>query len=351
MNGRNRWSRVVLSAVVAVAALASLPGCSRRKAEEGPLVMGYFPNITHAQALVGVREGAFQKELGQRGLKTRLFNAGPAAMEAVMAGELDVAYVGPGPAIVAFQRSGGKVRVIAGAASGGAGLVVKGVAGAEELRGQRVAVPQIGNTQDIALRTWLKGNGLGSGESGEAVQVTPMENPLIVQLFQQGTLKAAWVPEPWASTLISNGATLLVDERTLWPDGRFPTTVVVATERALRDRREEVKAVLRAHLALTERARKDEASFATAVNEGFQALTGKRLPELVLRDAFSRLELLADPMDDQLREEARHAFALGYVPGEDVSGLVDPSLLRELGAVPAAPGVGGSGPEGGAPKD
>jgi NitT/TauT family transport system substrate-binding protein len=242
--------------------------------------------------------------------------------------------------------------VIAGVAAGGAGLVVKGVTSAAELKGQRVAVPQIGNTQDIALRVWLKAQGLPyEGDPASGVQVTPMENPQIVNLFRQGSLKAAWVPEPWASTLISEGAQLLVDERSLWPSGRFPTTVIVATEQALRTRREEVKAVLRAHLALTERARKDPAAFAAAANDGFEALTTRRLKDAVLADAFSRLELVADPMAAQLKEEAEHAFALGYVPSRDVSGLVDDSLLKELGAAfPAAQGVGVGG-SGGAPKN
>ncbi|HYV49394.1 MAG TPA: ABC transporter substrate-binding protein [Myxococcaceae bacterium] len=321
-------------AVVALAAVA-VAGCSRRKANEGPLVLGYFPNITHAQAIVGMRDGTFERELKGRPLRTRTFNAGPAAMEALMAGELDVAYVGPGPAIVAHIRSGGRVKVIAGAASGGAGLVVRGISGLDGLAGEKIAVPQIGNTQDIALRFWLKGQGKS------AAQVTPLDNPEIVNLFRQGLLKAAWVPEPWAATLISEGATLLVDERTLWPGGRFPTTVMVATDQALKNRREEVKAVLRAHLQLTARARKDPAAFTRAVNDGFESLTKKRLKDEVMTSAFGRLELVTDPMQDQLRVEAEHAAALGYVPKADASHLVDPSLLRELGA---EQGVGGSGP-------
>jgi NitT/TauT family transport system substrate-binding protein len=171
--------------------------------------------------------------------------------------------------------------------------------------------------------------------------VTPLENPEIVNLFRQGLLKAAWVPEPWVSTLVSEGATLLVDERTLWPGGRFPTTVLVATDEALQHRREEVKAVLRAHLDLTRRARRDPAAFQAAVNGGFEALTRKRLPDAVVKEAFGRLELLTDPMTEQLRVEAEHAATLGYVPKADASKLVDASLLQEIAA---EPGVGGSGP-------
>ena len=323
--------------------LVWLAGCSRRDAGEGPLVLGYFPNITHAQALVGVRDGTFERQLSGRPLRTRVFSAGPAAMEALLAGELDMAYVGPGPALIAHLRTGGRVKVIAGAAAGGAGLVVKGVAGAGELRGQYVGVPQIGNTQDIALRTWLKREGLAPEGAGGDVKVIPLPNPEMVNLFRQGQLKAAWVAEPWVARLLSEGATLLVDERSLWPDGRFPTAVLVATDRALRGRREEVKAVLRAHLELTSRARRDPRAFAEEANAGFEALTGKKLSDAVVQDAFSRMELLADPMADQLRVVAEHAAALGYVPGADVSGLVDESLLREIGA-PKAGGDGGSGP-------
>jgi NitT/TauT family transport system substrate-binding protein len=310
--------------------------CSRGNAGDKPLRLGYFPNITHAQAIVGVQEGTFERELHGGALKTRLFNAGPDAMDALLAGEVDVAYVGPGPAISAYVNSGGRMRVISGVASGGAGLVVKGLKNVADLAHQMVAVPQIKNTQDIALRRWL-------AEQRLEVTVIPLHNAEIVKGFKQGFLKAAWVPEPWLSTLVSEGGTLLIDERTLWPAGRFPTTVLVASEEALKNRREDVKSILRAHLELTFRARMDRKAFIAATNEGFYTLTGKRLDGRVIADAFSRLELLADPMADKLTVVAERAEQLGYVPNVNIAGIVDSTLLDELTAQRGMEGLGGSG--------
>lgn len=319
-----KWWVVLLVAVVL--------GCSRRDPLEGPLVLGFFPNVTHAQALVGNRERAFQGALeGNPGLKTRQFNAGPAAMEALLAGEVDLVYCGAGPAIIAYVRSGGRVRVIAGAASGGAGLVVKGISTPEELAGQTLAVPSIGNTQDIAARRWLREQGHPPEDVGGDVKVVPLNNAETVNLFKAGRLRAAWVPEPWVARLLAEAdATLLVDERTLWPGGRFPTTVLLATDDALRHRREQVRATLRVHVELTARAERDPERFRVQVNEAFGELTGKMLPVPVMVDAFSRLELLTDPMEEQLRVEAEHAAQLGYIPSPDVEGLVDRSLLNEF---------------------
>jgi NitT/TauT family transport system substrate-binding protein len=253
-------------------------------------------------------------------------------MEALLAGELDVAYVGPGPAATAYLRSRGEVlRVIAGAASGGAALVVRDARGPEDLVGKRVASPQLGNTQDVALRTWLRGHGLSDQEGPRGVRVTPLANPDMVALFARGDLAGAWVPEPWAARLVAEaGGRILVDERALWPEGRFPTTVLVATVRALTERRAEVEAFLRAHLELTRRWHGAPGPFAEATNAAFATITGKRLAPGVLADAFSRLEPVSDPLARALADTTAHAQALGFAPPGDVSGMVDARLLQEV---------------------
>jgi NitT/TauT family transport system substrate-binding protein len=195
--------------------------------------------------------------------------------------------------------------------------------------GKRVASPQLGNTQDIALRVWLKGQGLAAGERAGQVKVTPLANPDIVGLFARGELEGAWVPEPWGARLRAEGGHVLVDERDLWEGGRFPTTLVVASRRALETRRREVVAVLRAHLAITERWKRDRAGFARVANEQFGTLTGKSLPEAILQDAFGRLEPVSDPMAAQVLTVVRHAQELGYAPSGELSGLFDASLLEE----------------------
>jgi NitT/TauT family transport system substrate-binding protein len=317
-----RWRAAALACALALAA------CSRARSG-GPFRLGYFPNVTHAQALVGVDDGTFARALPGK-LETRMFNAGPAAMEALLAGDLDASYVGPGPATIAFLRTqGDALRVVAGAVSGGAVLVVKDARAPADLTGKRVASPQLGNTQDVALRTWLRKNGLGAGL--KAVEVTPLSNPDILALFVRGDLAGAWVPEPWGARLVAEaGGRILVDERTLWKDGKFPTTVLVVSARALERRRPEVLALVRAHLELTQRWQRDRAGFARLANDAYGRRTGKRLEDAVATAAFSRLEPTTDPLAPQLVQLARDAQALGFAPTGEVSGMVEPNVLEEV---------------------
>lgn len=323
-------ARPSLALALLALALAGAPGCQRRPSPAAKLRLGYLPNVTHAQALVGIAGGDFSRALGGR-LEARAFNAGPAVMEAMLGGDLDVAYVGPGPAAVAYLRTRGEaIRVAAGAASGGASLVVRDARGPADLAGHRVASPQLGNTQDVALRTWLRKNGLADGEGPGAVRITPVPNPDLIGLFTRGDLAGAWVPEPWASRLVAAGGRILVDERTLWEGGRFPTTLVVVSPRAVAARRADVLAVLRVHVELTRRWEADRAGFARAANAALGALAGKPLRESVLREAFSRVDPAVDPMSSQLAQQARDAQALGFAPPGDVSAMVDGSLLQEI---------------------
>ncbi|HZV82644.1 MAG TPA: ABC transporter substrate-binding protein, partial [Geobacteraceae bacterium] len=185
-----------------------------------PVRIGYFANITHAQALVGKANGTFEKKAGSK-IDWKIFNAGPTAMEALLSGAIDIAYVGPNPALNAYVRSGGKaLRIIAGAASGGASLVVHrdgGIRTVSDLKGKRVATPEFGNTQDIALRHWLKEKGM---KPGSDLQVMPVKNAEILDLFMQKKIAAAWVPEPWVSRLIYEAdGRIFLDERNIWPGG------------------------------------------------------------------------------------------------------------------------------------
>ncbi|HYH99867.1 ABC transporter substrate-binding protein [Hyalangium sp.] len=316
-------------------------GCKKSGGDAGgdanaPLRLGFFPNITHSQALVGHTEGAFSAEPGIGRLDVKQFNAGPAAMEALVAGSLDVAYVGPGPAINTYLKAGRELRIIAGAVNGGAVLVTRTAKSAAELKGKKVASPQIGNTQDIALRHWLKQQGLAAAsEPGADVQVIPLSNPDILAQYVNGAIEGAWVPEPWGARMVADGGgQILVDERTLWPEGRFPTTVIVTTRKVLETRRPQIAALLRAHVRLTERWRADPDGFAAAVNAAFGKLASKPLAPAILKEAFSRLEPSLDPEQSALAETARHAKELGYLATEDVSGLVDLLLLNEVRAPP-----------------
>lgn len=318
-------------------ALLAVPAAGCKKSggaadPNAPLRLGFFPNVTHAQALVGNAEGLFAAQAGVGRLEVKQFNAGPAAMEALVAGSLDVSYVGPGPAINTYLKAGRELRIIAGAVNGGAVLVTRSAKSAAELKGKKLASPQIGNTQDIALRHWLKEQGLtAASDSGADVQVVPLSNPDILGQYLQGGLEGAWVPEPWGARMLAEGGgQILVDERDLWPERRFPTTVLVTTRKVLETRRPQVLALLRAHVQLTERWRAHPADFTTGVNTAFGQLTSKPLPAPVLQEAFSRLEPSLDPVPAALATSARHARELGYLPSDDVAGLVDLSLLDEV---------------------
>jgi NitT/TauT family transport system substrate-binding protein len=225
-----------------------------------PLVVrvGAFPNITHAQAMVGKANAWFEKALGpQAKIDWKSFNAGPSAIEALYSGALDMTYIGPNPAISGYLRSNGEaLRIIAGATSGGAALVVRsdsGIQKAEDFHGKKIASPQLGNTQDVALRAWLKNHGLKTIDKGGDVQVVPLANPDQLTLFLKKELDAAWAPEPWATRLIREGnGRLFLDERTLWPNGKFVTASLVVSSKFLHDHPDVVKSWLKAHVELTE---------------------------------------------------------------------------------------------------
>jgi len=310
-------------------------GCKREPAAgspDAPLRLGFFPNITHAQALVGNAEGAFGSQPGLGRLEVKQFNAGPAAMEALVAGSLDVSYVGSGPAINTFLKAGRELRIISGAVNGGAVLVVKNVKSAGELKGKKLASPQLGNTQDISLRYWLKQKGLVTNLQGTGdVQIIPLSNPDILAQYINGGIEGAWVPEPWGARMVAEGGGhILVDERDLWPERRFPSTVIVTTRKVLETQRPRVAALLRAHVQLTERWKQDPVSFATTVNAAFGRLTSKPMPGPIIQESFTRLEPSLDPVPSALATAAQHAKELGFTTDADINGLVDLSVLNEV---------------------
>lgn len=334
-------------ALMATTAMLAMVGSPQAKTDKPVTVrIGYMPNVTHAQALVGFAEGLFQTALGADGVvKPFVFNAGPSVIEALFAGQLDLAYIGPNPAVNGYVKSHGTaLRIIAGAASGGAALVVQPggtVQRPEDLAGKRVATPQLGNTQDVALRYYLLQHGLATKERGGRVEVIPMQNADILTAFVTRAVDGAWMPEPWVSRLVhETGAAVLVDERDLWPNRRFATTVLIASTKVLREHPELVQRWLAAHVETTRWIQQHPAEAQEIINTQLESLTGKRLPVRVLADAWSRLEITAEPLTDQLLAAADHAFALGFLGQQkpDLAALYDLTLLREvLRQQPAAP--------------
>lgn len=341
---------MMLAAAIVTTAVLALSGCapqsaagetaaadasaSTTPAEE--LRLGYFANVTHAPALVGLQEGLFADALGETKLTTQVFNAGPAAIEALSAGAIDATYIGPNPSINTFIQSGGEsAHVVAGAATGGAALVVReGIDSAKDLEGTTLASPQLGNTQDVALRSWLADEGYTTDTTGGGdVHITPTENAQTLTLFQQGGLDGAWLPEPWVSRLLADGgrgAHVLVDEADLWDDGAFPTTVLLVRADFLEEHPETVKALLEGHVAsvawLDEHA--DEAP--AVINAALEADTGKTLDEAVITRALEHVTFGVDPHAETFETLVENGLEAGTQKDGSIDGLFDLRLLNEL---------------------
>ncbi|HTE88179.1 MAG TPA: ABC transporter substrate-binding protein [Terriglobales bacterium] len=300
--------------------------------------VGAFPNITHPQAMVGKANGWFEKALGSNAkIDWKSFNAGPSAIEALFSGAIDMTYIGPNPAITGYVRSQGEaLRIVAGATSGGASLVVRndsGIDKPEDFHGKKVASPQMGNTQDVALRAWLKAHGMKSVDKGGDVQVVPLANPDQLTLFLKKELDAAWAPEPWATRLIREGnGRLFLDERDLWPQGQFVTAHLIVSTKFLREHPDLVKTWIRAHVELTDWINGHLPEAKKILNQQIQKETTKALSPGVLDEAFGRLQVTYDPLRNSLLTSARSAYDAGFLGRQmpDLSGMYDLTLLNQV---------------------
>jgi NitT/TauT family transport system substrate-binding protein len=312
------------------------------------LRIGYFPNLNHAQAVIGLQQGGdFQKILSANANDTNkgvsiepfVFSAGPSAIEALFGGQIDVAYVGPNPAINGYLASDGQgLRIISGATSGGASFVVRndsGINSVKDLGGKKYASPQLGNTQDVALRKFLSDNGFKTIQQGGNVTVVPVAPADILTLMLKKDIDGAWVPEPWATRLVkeANGK-ILVDERELWPDGKFVTANIIARTDYLNENPDIIERLLQAHVDETIWINENKDQSIIAFNEALRKITGKTIPEDEIRDAMTRLEFTYDPIKESLFKMADNAYKLGYlenVRGElDLSNIFDLTILDEI---------------------
>ncbi len=329
-----RWAAPL---AVGVAALIWALEAPRSGAEEATVVIGHFPNLTHVQGVIGHARGDFDRALaGEAVIDWKVFNAGPSAIEALFAGKLDITYIGPSPAVNAYVKSGGDaVRVVAGAASGGAALVVRsdsGIEKPEDFRGKKIASPQLGNTQDVALRSWLGANGLKLKETGGDVRVLPLANADQVTLLLKKEIDAAWTVEPWVSILTTSaGARVFLEESSLWPDGRYSTALVLVRREFLEKHPAIVKQFLAEHVRLTEWARSNPDEAKRVAREAIEAWTHKELPQAIVDSAWARLRFDTDPLEASVLEQARAAHRAGYLKKEpDLSGLFEPGPLKEV---------------------
>jgi NitT/TauT family transport system substrate-binding protein len=281
-----------------------------------------------------VQKGLFKEKLGANTLETSYYNAGPAEIEALLSGAIDIGYIGPNPSINGYQKSNGEaVRVIAGSTSGGAAFVVKpDINSAQDLKGKTVASPQLGNTQDVALRTWLKGQGINTDTSGGGdVSIKPQENADTLTTFKEGQIAGAWVPEPWYTRLIQEGGgKVLVDEKTLWPNQKFVTTNIIVAKAFLDAHPDVVKAFLEGHLAALDYIKANPADAQKLANAEIEKATQKKLADKVIEASWKNLEFTSDPVATSLQKSASDAKAIGQLKSDDVKNIYDLTILNDL---------------------
>jgi NitT/TauT family transport system substrate-binding protein len=297
--------------------------------------LGYFPNVTHAPGIVGDYGGLFEERVADNvTIETSTFNAGPEAVEALFAEALDVTLIGPNPAINAFAQSDGEaIRIVSGSTSGGAFLVVReGVDSPEDLEGLRIATPQLGNTQDVALRAWLKDEGYETDDAGGGdVSIQPQANGDALTAFIAGDIDGAWVPEPWATRFIQEGgAHVLVDEADLWPDGEYVTTHLIVRTAFLEEHPDVVKAIIEGLADAIDLIESDPDQAKSLTNEGIAAITDKPLGDEVLDAAWENLVFTLDPIASSLATSAEDAEAVGLLDPVDLDGIYDLTVLNEV---------------------
>ena len=333
----------LLAAGVAAVAVLAAAGCSSSSSSNAsgggssPVVLrlGFLANITHEPALVGLNQGLFAKELGKNvTLKTTVFSSGTEETTAILAGQLDAAYVGPNPAINAWQKSNGTaIKIVSGAASGGASLVVKGgISSAAQLKGKSLATPSLGNTQDVAARFWLKQHGLTTTPTGGGdVAIKPIKpNSAAVLQFKSGQLDGGWEPEPYATEMVLDGGKRLVNEASLWPGGKFVTTNLVVTQSFLKAHPSVVNGLLKGQIQTNSYINSNPTGAAQAANAELTELLGKGLSSDVLTQSLKYITFTNDPIASSLATDAQHAVAVGLLKPVNLSGIYDLGPLNKL---------------------
>ncbi|MFF5335506.1 aliphatic sulfonate ABC transporter substrate-binding protein [Streptomyces sp. NPDC013181] len=310
--------------------------------------IGYFPNLTHATALVGDQEGLFQKALGGTQLKTAVFNAGPSEIEALNAGSIDIGFIGPSPAINGYVKSKGEnLRIIGGSASGGVKLVVnpEKIRTTADVKGKRIATPQLGNTQDVAFLHWISEQGWKvDAQSGKGdVSVIRTDNKVAPNAYRSGSIDGAWVPEPTASKLIAEGAKELLDESTLWPDDKFVITNIIVSQKFLDAHPDVVEAVLRGSVTTNTWINDHPEKAKDSANAALRKLTGKELPPEVIDPAWKSIRITDDPLAATLDAQAKHAVDAGLLAEPDLKGIYDLKPLNKILKAAGKPAVDDAG--------
>jgi NitT/TauT family transport system substrate-binding protein len=316
-------------------ASASAAGADK-KLSASTVKIGYFANLTHATPLVGIQEGLFQKALGSgTTIQPSVFNAGPSEIEALNSRSIDIGWIGPSPAINGYTKSNGKsLKIISGSASGGVKLVVnpKKIKSLKDVKGKKIATPQLGNTQDVAFLNWIATQGWKvNAQTGKGdVSVVRTDNKITPDAFKSGSIDGAWVPEPTASKLTAEGGKVLVDEKSLWPGGKFVITNVIVSQRFLKAHPDVVEAVLRASVDTNTWIKANPDRAKAAANEALKKLSGKALKDNVIDPAWESIDVTDDPLAATLHTEADHAVRAGLLSKPDLNGIYDLRLLNKV---------------------
>ncbi len=324
-------TRSVISASIAGIILLSVLGVSLSSTEpnENKIRIAYFPNIGHAIPIVGVEKGFFETSMGNTTkIETRVFDSGPQAIESLFANSIDLAYVGPGPAINGFLNSENhNVKILAGAASGGASFIVhpeSEINSVSDFTGKKIATPQIGNTQDVSLRHYLSEHELKTADKGGSVIVYNIPNPDIYTLFVKGDIDGAWVAEPWATILETElDGKRLFHEEELWPNHEFASVLLIANADYVEKNPVIISNFLDSHYQTVTWINQNPIDTRIIFNDFLDSHLGQSLSDDVVDIALSNLVITGDPLPDSIHSFAEKADTLGYLGrnGYDLSGI------------------------------
>jgi NitT/TauT family transport system substrate-binding protein len=330
---KKRIAALVVATALGISVAVAVGAAPRAPHAASSLRLGYLPNLTHAVDLIGIAGNYFQNALPKGvSLSTTAFTAGVDVVTALFGGQLDAAYLGPSPALTAFMNSHGAFQIIAGAASGGAAFVVQPeILKVANLKGKTVSSPQLGNSQDVSLRVWLKSKGLLATRVGAGdVNIAPQTNANIVTAFQAQAIAGAWVPEPYAQQLIGSGGHVLVDEATLWPKHQFATTVLVVSKAYLKANPAIISGLLKGELAAISHLNANKPNAEREITAAIKTVTGKTISPSILHAALAKVTLTYDPITASIATDAKNAFVLNFSSSKSVKGLYDLSLLNRV---------------------
>jgi NitT/TauT family transport system substrate-binding protein len=330
-------------------AAASSSTSSSKKLSASEVRIGYFANLTHGTALVGLADnGPIRQALGSTTVKPSIFNAGPAEIEALNAGSIDIGWIGPSPAVNGYTKSGGKsLKIIAGSASGGVKFVVnpKKITSLKDVKGKKIATPQLGNTQDVAFLNWIADQGwkvdATTGKGDVTVQRT--DNSITPTAFASGAIDGAWVPEPTASKLVAEGGKVLLDESSLWSGGKFVITNVIVSQKFLTAHPDVVKAVLQGSVDTNAWINANSDKAKAIANTELKKLSGKALPANVIDPAWKSISFIDDPLASTAQTEADHAVKAGLLKKPDLNGIYDLSILNTILKADGKPSISDAG--------